>query len=169
MTKTRAILFSLWLTFALASILFTLYLTAQLISLTYALEQHQPPTQTEAFLRHIEQERIDNLEQRIRELEDIFSRAETYTVTAYTHAAPGGCINGTGDGITASGIPVREGLVAVDPKVIPLGTEIWVQGFGRLLAADVGGAIKGNRLDVFMECRKAAIEFGRQSRKVVIP
>jgi 3D (Asp-Asp-Asp) domain-containing protein len=51
--------------------------------------------------------------------------------------------------ITYTGIRVRYGVVAVDPKVIPLGTWLYVSGYGYALAADIGGAIKGNRIDCF--------------------
>lgn len=71
-------------------------------------------------------------------------------------------------GITASGTKVRPGVVAVDPKIIPLGTEIFIQGYGFFVAEDTGGAIKGNRIDIFMEDRKKALEFGRKKVKVYI-
>lgn len=100
----------------------------------------------------------------------VIQQAEMFIVTAYTHTARPGVadINGTGDGITASGLRVRKGLVAVDPRVIPLGTKVKVEGIGILLAADTGGAIKGNRLDIFLESHAEAIAFGRQKRRVTI-
>ena len=151
------------LTLTLAAVLWILYVTAFLVHTSYLLYHHEPPTQIE----RLEQDIIHDLQQRIEGLEDIFSEAETYMVTAYTHAAPGGNINGTGDGITASGLPVREGLVAVDPAVIPLGARVWVEGFGVMLAADTGGAIKGKRLDIFMDDKAKALRFGRQGLRVI--
>jgi len=105
---------------------------------------------------------------RLRELLDAF-KIDTFEATAYTHVKTAGVadINGTGDGITASGKRVKEGLIAVDPSVIPLGTKVWVDGFGILTAADTGGAIKGNKIDIFMESRKEAFKFGRQYVEVV--
>jgi 3D (Asp-Asp-Asp) domain-containing protein len=50
---------------------------------------------------------------------------------------------------TFTGVKVRYGIVAVDPKVIPLGTWLYVSGYGYALAADIGGAIKGNKIDCF--------------------
>jgi 3D (Asp-Asp-Asp) domain-containing protein len=50
---------------------------------------------------------------------------------------------------TASGMRVRFGIVAVDPKVIPLGTKLYVSGYGYAVAGDTGGAIKGMRIDCF--------------------
>lgn len=69
-------------------------------------------------------------------------------------------------GITASGVHTRPGIVAVDPRRIPLGTRlrILVRRFaGRtFIAADTGGLIKGRRLDIFMPSCKRAIVFGAQ-------
>ena len=53
-------------------------------------------------------------------------------------------------GHTASGLPVAVGVVAVDPRVIPLGTRLFVPGYGRAVAADVGSAVKGNIIDLWM-------------------
>ncbi|GAA3326735.1 hypothetical protein GCM10020331_063860 [Ectobacillus funiculus] len=54
--------------------------------------------------------------------------------------------------MTATGIDLRKDpnmkLIAVDPKVIPLGSKVWVEGYGEAIAGDTGGAIKGNRIDV---------------------
>ncbi|MGQ7075067.1 3D domain-containing protein, partial [Escherichia sp. SP-MK2] len=54
--------------------------------------------------------------------------------------------------ITASGIDIGKNpnikLIAVDPKVIKLGTKVWVEGYGDAIAGDTGGAIKGNKIDV---------------------
>jgi len=82
--------------------------------------------------------------------------------TAYSRSEE----EGTADGITKSGTMVRPGVVAVDPEVIPLGTEIIIEGLGVFIAEDTGGAIKGNRLDIYFESRKEALEFGVQSVNV---
>ena len=58
--------------------------------------------------------------------------------------------------------------VAVDPKVIPLGTKIYIEGLGERIAQDTGGAIKGNKLDVFVATTAEAYQLGRQNRKVWI-
>jgi len=68
-----------------------------------------------------------------------------------------------GYGITASGMRVERGVVAVDPNVIPLGTRLYVEGYGFALAADTGGAIRGNRIDLFMYTRQEALNWGRRS------
>lgn len=67
---------------------------------------------------------------------------------------------------TATGVWPREGLIAVDPRVIPLGTEVYVEGYGYAIAADTGGAIKGNIIDVFFPSFQTCIEWGR--RPVII-
>ena len=41
-------------------------------------------------------------------------------------------------------------MMAVDPKVIPLGSKVWVEGYGEAIAGDTGGAIKGNRIDILL-------------------
>lgn len=71
-------------------------------------------------------------------------------------------------GITYSGLKVRPGIVAVDPKVIPLGTYLYVEGYGEALAADKGGAIKGNRIDLYFESPKDVARYGRKTVKVYI-
>jgi len=70
--------------------------------------------------------------------------------------------------ITASGRRVEHGIVAVDRTVIPLGTWLYVEGYGLALAADVGGAIRGYKIDLFMECIQAARRFGRRHINVWI-
>ncbi|MFZ5814262.1 MAG: S-layer homology domain-containing protein [Bacillota bacterium] len=71
--------------------------------------------------------------------------------------------------ITYTGVTVRTGAVAVDPTVIPLGTLLYVEGYGYAVAVDIGGAIKGNRIDLFSwEPGKEAYLFGLQPRKVWI-
>lgn len=77
-------------------------------------------------------------------------------------------------GITASGTKARPGVVAVDPKVIPLGTKLYVESldgtpdYGYAIAEDTGGAIKGNKIDLFMESSKDVKKFGRRKVKVYI-
>ncbi len=72
------------------------------------------------------------------------------------------------DGYTAIGIKAVPGVVAVDPKVIPLRTRLYVEGYGPALAADVGGAIKGNRIDLFFNTVEEALKYGRRRVKVYV-
>ena len=67
---------------------------------------------------------------------------------------------------TATGTWPSRGTVAVDPRVIPLGTELHIEGYGPAVAADTGGDIKGQRIDLYMESYEEAIQFGR--RQVLI-
>lgn len=77
--------------------------------------------------------------------------------------------NGNGDGVTATGtIPVSGKTVAVDPRVIPYGTRMIINGVPGYVAEDTGGAIRGNRIDIFMNSYRGAIQFGRQTVKVEI-
>lgn len=82
-------------------------------------------------------------------------------ITKYTCVELGGC------GPTASGIPVRIGLVAVDPRLIPLGSRVWIQGMGTFLAADTGSAVKGAHIDVFSTNYREAVNWGMQRRMIV--
>jgi len=90
--------------------------------------------------------------------------------TAYTHVETPGVadINGTGDGITATGLTVGRGVAAVDPSVIPLHSLLYIDGYGYAIAEDVGGAVKGKRIDLFYESKDDALEFGRQDIEVKI-
>lgn len=72
--------------------------------------------------------------------------------------------------VTATGLKVRAGTVAVDPEVIPLGTLLYVEGYGYAIAADTGGAVKGNKIDLFVPELEKALRFGTQTRRVwVLP
>lgn len=63
---------------------------------------------------------------------------------------------------TATGVEPREGLIAVDPKVIAMGSKVYVEGYGYAIAADTGGAILGNRIDVFFPTLRQCIDWGRK-------
>lgn len=76
-------------------------------------------------------------------------------------------ICGTGDGLTASGLELQTGMVAVDPTIIPLGSTIIIDGIP-YLATDTGGAIKGNRIDVAVPTHQEALELGIQTADVWI-
>lgn len=64
------------------------------------------------------------------------------------------CLSGT----TASGLPVHHGAIAVDPRVIPMGTRLFVPGYGRGRALDTGSAVKGLHVDLWMaSCAQARL------------
>lgn len=71
-------------------------------------------------------------------------------------------------GRTAIGMKAGKGVVAVDPRVIPLGTRLHIEGYGRAVAGDVGSAIKGRRIDLGFDTYKEAINWGRRTVRVRI-
>lgn len=90
---------------------------------------------------------------------------EMYVVaTAYSHEENGA--------YTRLGYNIRENphmkLIAVDPKVIPLGSKVWVEGYGVAIAGDTGGAIKGYKIDVLMPTRADALKWGRKTVKIIV-
>ncbi|MGB3367188.1 MAG: 3D domain-containing protein, partial [Acidaminobacteraceae bacterium] len=79
-----------------------------------------------------------------------------------------------GYGITYSGTKARPGVIAVDPKVIPLGSKVYVEStdetsdYGFAIAEDTGGAIKGNRVDIFIGDRSRALRYGRRNVRIYV-
>lgn len=90
----------------------------------------------------------------------------TVTATAYT-AQCDGC-----SGVTYTGVNLNENrqakVIAVDPNVIPLGSEVHVEGYGNAIAADIGGAIKGNKIDVHVPTKSDAYEWGVRTVNLTI-
>ena len=76
--------------------------------------------------------------------------------------------DGDGYGITATGTKAGHGTVAVDPSVIPLGSNVFIPNYGYAVAADTGGAINGDRIDLCMETFEECYSFGRQSVEVFV-
>jgi len=93
---------------------------------------------------------------------------QTYTMraTAYT-AYCEGC-----SGITANGTDIRSNpnlkVIAVDPRVIPLGTKVWVEGYGTAIAGDTGGSIKGNKIDILVQSDAQARNWGRKKVRIKV-
>lgn len=75
----------------------------------------------------------------------------TMKATAY-HEPPGS--------LTKSGTLSRVGAIAVDPDVIPLGTKLYVEGYGYCVAEDTGGLIKGNRIDIYLDSESECVDWG---------
>ena len=69
---------------------------------------------------------------------------------------------------TASGMRSGYGIVAVDPRVIPLGSKLYVEGYGYAIAGDTGGAIRGNRIDVFFYLPRQSAAWGRRLVRVFV-
>lgn len=82
--------------------------------------------------------------------------------------------NGGYGGQSATGVPLQKGVIAVDPSVIPLGSRVYVEAldgswsYGYAVAADTGGAIKGNRVDLLYLTKSECYEFGRRSCRVYV-
>ena len=87
------------------------------------------------------------------------SYKDIYTVEATAY---------TGDTITATGTtpthnPDGISTIAVDPTIIPLGSRVYIPGYGEAIASDTGLAIKGNKIDLFLNSEKECIDFGKQN------
>jgi 3D (Asp-Asp-Asp) domain-containing protein len=104
---------------------------------------------------------IDNLDDKsAASSSNAASNARAFTATAY-------CLKGR----TASGSGVRRGIVAADPRVLPLGTRINLNAgsyTGSYVVADTGGAVKGRKLDIWVPSCSEARRFGRRSVKVSV-
>jgi len=100
-----------------------------------------------------------------------YSQVLTMTATGYDP-----CILccGKDNAITATGMKAAKGVVAVDPKVIPLGSKVYVETadgsyvYGTAIAADTGGAIKGMKIDLCFNSHQEALNFGRRTVKVYV-
>ncbi|WP_010531499.1 3D domain-containing protein [Lentibacillus jeotgali] len=90
----------------------------------------------------------------------------TATATAYT-ADCAGCSGVTATGVDLNANPNKK-VIAVDPSVIPLGSKVHVEGYGYATAADVGGAINGNKIDVHVPSESEANQWGVQTVDVTI-
>lgn len=90
----------------------------------------------------------------------------TVRATAYT-AGCKGC-----SGITATGINLKKNpnakVISVDPKQIPLGSKVYVEGYGMAIAGDTGGAIKKNKIDLHMPTKKKALNWGVKTVKIKV-
>lgn len=87
-----------------------------------------------------------------------FERVITMTATAYTH---------TGN-MTYTDVWPSLGTIAVDPSVIPLGSRLYIEGYGFGTALDTGGYIKGNRIDLFFDTKAEALKWGRRKVEVFV-
>ena len=98
------------------------------------------------------------------EIEDTptLGRSVYVEATAYSPFDPGAGTH------TARGNIVRRGIIAVDPRFIPLGTRVYIPGYGEAIADDTGGAIIGNRIDIAFDTYHEAMRFGRQHIEIYI-
>ena len=113
---------------------------------------------TDSVMKHI----VKRVTRIINKTPSRYARTLTMEATAYTSEDPGCGL------YTAGGNRLRRGMVAVDPRVISLGTRLFVEGYGYAVADDTGGAIKGNRIDLAYESRPDALKFGRRMVTVYV-
>ena len=119
-------------------------------------KKNQSNTQVNEQKDQTREEKIEKKETGAEEEEGV-----TFKATAY-------CLKGR----TASGAMVRKGIVAADPRVLPLGSKITIdagQYSGTYLVADTGGLVKGKKIDIWVPSCSEAIRFGKRSIKVVVP
>ncbi len=88
------------------------------------------------------------------------------TATAYTPFCAG-CSGTTATGINIKANPGLK-LIAVDPSIIPLGSKVWVEGYGHAIAGDTGGSIRGNKIDVLFSTKEEAYAWGRKKVRIKI-
>ena len=132
-----------------------------LVSVPRVTENNEPET-----TRIVENsvEIVEKLDFEIEATERPYTEKEMI-ITAY---CPCEKCCGNSNGITASGTKAKQGrTVAVDPRYIPYGTEIIIDG-QTYIAEDCGGAIKGNRIDLFFDSHSEAESFGKQTKIVRI-
>jgi len=94
-----------------------------------------------------------------------YLRKFTMVATAYS---PRVVETDTNPWVTATGMRSGIGVVAVDPQIIPLGSLLYVKGYGYAIAGDTGGAIKGNRIDLFFYSTYDALKWGRRTVTVYL-
>jgi 3D (Asp-Asp-Asp) domain-containing protein len=92
------------------------------------------------------------------------SRSLSVVATGYAAGRAGGSIGSR----TATGLPAGYGAIAVDPRLIPLGSKLYIEGYGYGFACDTGGAIKGRHIDLCFDSPRAAFAHGRRQMKVWI-
>ena len=97
---------------------------------------------------------------------EVYSYSKVLDCTATAYSDPGG--------VTASGTSCREGAIAVDPSVIPLGSRVYIISsngsivYGEAVAEDTGGAIKGNIIDLYYDSESTCLDWGRRSVTVYV-
>jgi len=135
-------------------------------------EQAQAAAQAQAAQEQAQKEQAAQQQQQAAQQQQQQSQQQasgksmTVEATAYT-ANCAGCSGTTATGVNLKSNP-NQRVIAVDPSVIPLGSKVYVEGYGQAVAADTGGAIKGNRIDVFVSSDSAAQDWGRRSVKITV-
>ena len=171
MTKTTAILACLYLTIITIALYALAILTAQYIDAARLLYDYSPPVQHIEIIEQVDTDRLDDIDERVRELEDFVSRAEVYEVTGYApldpNAVEGMCFSGDPNVTASGGSPIPYLTVAAS-REFEFGQRLWVEGVGVVEVNDRGGAIKGKRLDLVLPTRKEALIWGKKRLRVVV-
>lgn len=138
-------------------LLFIFFLSGFLVGLTYT-EHINPDIENDEVEKTFLPDTPILFSPILPEIEEV--EWQTFKATAY---CPCEKCCGKNDGITASGIKAKEGItIAADWNVLPAGTEVEIQGIGTRIVQDKGGAIRGNRIDIFFENHRDALNFGVQ-------
>lgn len=120
--------------------------------------QEAAPEQKNETVKPEKTEKENNVSQNESTSQENVTKEITVSATAYT-ADCQGC-----SGVTATGVDLKANpnakVISVDPSVIPLGTKVYVEGYGYATAADTGSAIKGNRVDLFIPNQQDALNWG---------
>lgn len=111
-------------------------------------------------------EEVTNEEPSSEESSNTEGETMTVTATAYT-ADCDGCTGVTSTGIDLNANPDKK-VIAVDPNVIPLGSEVYVEGYGTAIAGDVGGAIQGDKIDLHVPSKEEAYNWGVQTVEITV-
>lgn len=130
-------------------------------------EKQEAPAQTEQKAEPAKEEAAPAKEEKAATSTSQEATKElSVSATAYTGQCEG-C-----SGVTATGIDLNANpnakVIAVDPSVIPLGSKVWVEGYGEAIAGDTGGAIKGNKIDVHVPDQGTALNWGRKTVTVKV-
>ncbi len=138
------------------------YLRKHVAELEEEIEEHERDVRRQKM-------RVDSL---IEVIEHIGGWSSAmFTVTSYapldSNAVEGMCHDGDPTSTFTGTRPTAGRTVAVDPSVIPLGSPLWIEGLGWRIAEDIGGLIEGKRIDVVMDSREDALDWGIRNRSVI--
>lgn len=137
------------------------------------LEQEKETLEQQVSLKKEQQAKEVQLARQVKPLQRSSGSVSNETVQVVATSYTADCRGCTG--ITATGLDIRTSykkIIAVDPKVIPLGTQVELfhngQSLGQYTAADKGGAIKGNKIDILMPSKQEAYKWGRRTIELKI-
>ncbi|MCO4850531.1 LysM peptidoglycan-binding and 3D domain-containing protein [Bacillus vallismortis] len=133
-----------------------------------AVQKEQPKQQPKQETKAAAETSVPTEEKAVQSNTNHQEASKELTVTATAYTANDGGISG----VTATGIDLNKNpnakVIAVDPNVIPLGSKVYVEGYGEATAGDTGGAIKGNKIDVFVPNKSDASNWGVKTVNVKI-